>query len=201
MIQRRTQAILLIVFGLAVIIGVILWLLWPSFHKTTPTYTQPPAYPDTQVQPTNQPPPPVAVVKPPDPAVVNSRRVEDKLRRMAQDFTERAGSYSNADGFAGLRNAGLTATPAVREFLTQEQARLTKAYPLRDGAWGQTVNAPASHLTSPTPIGDQQEVTVQVEAQIITEDGQAAPAKTYRNAEVQFQRAGQDWVVSRFVWE
>lgn len=201
MIQRRTQAILLIIFGLAVIIGVILWLLWPSLQKKAPTYTQPPAYSDTQVQPTNQPPLPAAVVKPADPAVVNSRRVEDKLRRMAQDFTERAGSYSNADGFAALRNVGLTATPAVRDFLNQEQARLTKAYPLRDGTWGQTVNAPASHLASPTPIVGQQEVVVQVEAQIITEDGLAAPVKSYRNAEVSFQRSGQDWLVSRFVWE
>lgn len=197
--QRRTKAILLIVFGLIVIIGVIVWLIWPWKTQLT-SQPQPPEYVDSQVSPapllTEPTPAPVIT----DPALLESRRLEDRLRRFAQDFVSRAGSYSNADEFAALREAGLEATPEVRTFFAAERTRLTSAYGLRSGAWGQTTRGLASKITSPTPIRDQRLVTVQVDAQVITESGDASPVVSYRKADVNLQRTGDTWLVSKIEW-
>jgi hypothetical protein len=199
--QRRTQAILLIVFGLLVIVGVIVWLIWPLKKEPTAPVIQPPAYPEGQTQTGILPSEPTpSAPTPADPALLESRRLEDRLRRMAQDFASRAGSYSNADDFAALRDAGLEATPTVRAFFAAEQVRLRAAYPIRSGTWGQTVRGLASKITSPTPIRSQAEVTVQVDAQVVVESGDAAPQTSYRQASITFQRAGTNWVVSRIDW-
>ncbi len=198
--QRRTQAFLLIAFGVLVIVGVILWLL-QSWRAANPSVTQPPAYPDGQVQTEPLPVEPAPVAPAPvDPGVVESRRLEDKLRRMAQDFASRAGTYSNSDDFAALRDAGLEATPSVRAFFANEQKRLRETYALRSGIWGQTAYGLASKITSPTPIGNQIEVIVQVQTQIITESGSTAPAKSYRQANITLQKSGTNWLVSRIDW-
>lgn len=198
--QRRTKAFLLIIFGLIVIIGVVIWLL-NSWRTLQTNVVQPPAYPEGQVQtgdipvePTPTPPPPT------DPALLESRRLEDKLRRMAQEFVSRAGTYSNTDDFAALRDAGLEATPAVRTFFAAEQARLREAYPFRAGTWGQTVRGLASKVTSPTPIRPQTDVIVQVDAQVLVSSGNASPVTSYRSARVTFQPSGSNWVVSRLDW-
>jgi hypothetical protein len=199
--QRRTQAILLIVFGVLVIAGVLFWLLWPLRKDPSAPVIQPPAYPEGQTQTGILPSEPTpSAPTPADPAALESRRLEDRLRRMAQDFASRAGSYSNADDFAALRDAGLEATPTVRAFFVAEQARLRAAYPLRSGGWGQTVRGLASKITSSTPIRNQEEVTVQVDAQVIVEAGDAAAQTMYRQANITFQRAGTNWVVSRIEW-
>lgn len=199
--QRRTQAFLLIIFGVLVIVGVIFWLIWPWIKKEPATVIQPPAYPEGQTQtgilPSEPAPaPPVPV----DPVLLESRRLEDKLRRIAQDFASRAGSYSNADDFAALRDAGLGATPSVRTLFTGEQVRLRAAYPLRSGNWGQTIRGLVSKITSPVPIGSQAEVTVQVDTQVVIESGDAAPLTSYRQALITLQRSGNNWVVSRIDW-
>lgn len=199
--QRRTQAILLIVFGLVVIVGVIFWLIWPLKKELSGPVIQPPAYPEGQTQTGILPSEPTPTAPTPaDPALLESRRLEDRLRRMAQDFASRAGSYSNADDFAALRDAGLEATPTVRTFFASEQTRLRAAYPLRSGTWGQTVRGLASKITSPTPIRSQTEVTVQVDAQVIVEAGDATPQTGYRKANITFQRTGTNWMVSRIEW-
>ncbi len=199
--QRRTQAILLIVFGVVVIVGVIFWLVWPLKKEPSAPVIQPPAYPEGQTQTGILPSEPTpAAPTPADPALLESRRLEDRLRRMAQDFASRAGSYSNADDFAALRDAGLEATPTVRAFFAAEQVRLRAAYPIRAGGWGQTVRGLASKITSPTPIRSQEEVSVQVDAQVVVEVGDATPLTSYRQANITFQRSGTNWVVSRIEW-
>lgn len=197
--QRRTKAILLIVFGLLVVIGVIVWLIWP-WKQQLISQPQPPGYGDqpASTQPLQTEPAPVPVTT--DPALLESRRLEDKLRRFAQDFVSRAGSYSNADEFTALRDAGLEATPEVRAFFTSERTRLLSAYALRSGAWGQTTRGLASKITSPTPIRDQRLVTVEVDAQVITESGDSSPVITYRKAIVNLQRTGDTWLVSKIEW-
>lgn len=199
--QRRTQAFLLIGFGLFVIVGVVLWLMWPGLMMKTPDpYNQPPGYREgIPSEPLPSAPAP-SVSVPADPALLESRRLEDRLRRMAQDFASRAGSYSNADEFAALREAGLEATEGVRTFFSQERTRLTAAYPLRRGAWGQTARGLASKVVSQTPIRDQREVAVQVETQIITEAGDSSPKTSYRQAHITYQRSGDTWLVSRISW-
>jgi hypothetical protein len=199
--QRRTKAILLIVFALLVIVGVVIWILLPLKQAAPTTFTQPPGYADGQAQTEPLPVEPGrAAPAPADPAQLESRRLEDKLRRFAEDFTSRAGSYSNADGFAALREAGLEATPKVRSFFASEQARLSAAYPLRSGHWGQTTRGLASKITSVTPIRSQTEVTVQVDAQIITEVGDASPVTGYRHAILTLQKTDGRWLVSRLDW-
>jgi hypothetical protein len=126
--------------------------------------------------------------------------LEDKLRRVAQDFASRAGSYSNSDDFAALRDAGLDTTQGVRTFFAQERTRLAQAYPIRSGSWGQTARGLASRITSQMPIGTQSEVKVQVETQVITEAGDAAPVTSYPKAEITFQKVGTAWLVSRIQW-
>lgn len=200
MIQRRTKAILLIAFGVLVILAVI-WWLFQSWREANPAVTQPPAYPDGEVQTAPLPVEPApAAPAPVDPGVVESRRLEDKLRRMAQAFASRAGTYSNSDDFAALRDAGLEATPSVRTFLTNEQKRLRETYALRSGIWGQTTYGLTSKITSATPIGAQTEVTVKVQTQVITESGDATPVKSYRQANITLQKSGTSWLVSRIDW-
>ncbi|MBP9762806.1 hypothetical protein KBD34_04285 [Patescibacteria group bacterium] len=200
--QRRTTAILLIIFGILVIVGVVLWLLWPSLNRDTGPVNQPPAYPEGQAPNTEPLPaqPTPQTTGPVDPGLIESKRLEDKLRRMAQDFASRAGSYSNSDDFAGLREAGLEATQGVRTFFGQERTRLIQAYPIRSGVWGQTARGLASRITSQTPIRTQPEVTIQVETQVVTEAGDAAPVTTYPKAEITFQKVGTAWLVSRIQW-
>lgn len=197
--QRRTKAILLIVFGVLVIVAVLVWFLWPLKQQLTNPAPQPPGYQDpvlTEPLPVQPAPAPVIA----DPALLESRRLEDKLRRFAEEFASRAGTYSNTDDFAALRDAGLEATAQVRAFLAAERTRLTAAYPLRAGTWGQTARGLASKITSPTPIRDQKEVQVRVDVQIITESGDAAPVTSYRKANLTLQRGGNVWAVSRLDW-
>ncbi len=196
--QRRTKALLLIIFGLLVIIGVIVWLLWPSVQEQI-NKPQPPTY--TEPIPTEPlPSEPVQLPQTTDPAVLESRRLEDRLRRFAQDFASRAGTYSNADGFAALREAGLEATAEVRTYFASERTRLTAEHGLRAGSWGQTTRGLASKITSPTPIRDQQVVTVEVDAQVITEAGTDNPVTSYRKALLTLRRTGDTWLVSKIEW-
>lgn len=196
--QRRTKAILLIVFGLFIIIGVIVWLLWPAVQEQI-NKPQPPTY--TEPIPTEPlPSEPVQLPQTTDPAVLESRRLEDRLRRFAQDFASRAGTYSNADGFAALREAGLEATPEVRAYFASERTRLTAEYGIRAGSWGQTARGLASKITSPTPIRDQQIVTVEVDAQVITEASTDSPVTSYRKALLTLRRTGDAWLVSKIEW-
>ncbi len=198
--QRRTKAFLLIGFGLVVIIGVVIWLVLSWKQQSPNSSPQPPGYQEGQLPAEPLPAEPTPTAPTIDPAVTESRRLEDRLRRFAQDFASRAGSYSNADGFAALREAGLEATPQVRTFLATERTRLTAAYPLRSGAWGQTARGLASKITSPTPIRDQREVTVQVDAQVRTEAGNGDPVISYRQADLLLQRAGDAWLVAKIEW-
>ncbi len=196
--QRRTKALLLIIFGLLVIIGVIVWLLWPSVQQQM-NKPQPPTY--TEPIPTEPlPSEPVQLPQTTDPAVLESRRLEDRLRRFAQDFASRAGTYSNADGFAALREAGLEATSEVRAYFASERTRLTAEHGLRAGSWGQTTRGLASKITSPTPIRDQQVVTIEVDAQVITEAGTDNPVTSYRKALLTLRRTGDAWLVSKIEW-
>ncbi len=197
--QRRTKAILLILFGVLVILGVIWWLLRPGAEQTPTPYNQPPGYSDQQAQPVDTQPSAPAPI-PPDPALLESRRLEDRLRRKAQDFVSRAGSYSNSDGFIALRDAGLEATGDVRGYFAAERTRLTAEHPLRAGSWGQTARGLASKITSPVPVRDQTEVTVEVQAQLVVEAGESAPDTSYKNATVTFQKTGSNWLVSRVMW-
>lgn len=198
--QRRTKAILLIAFGILVILGVLWWLFWPNAEQTPEPFNQPPGYTDTQAQPVIEPEPAAPAPVPADPALIESRRLEDRLRRMAQDFVSRAGSYSNADEFAALREAGLEATTDVRTFFAAEHTRLMAAHPFRSGSWGQTTRGLASKITSPTPIRDQTTVTIEVQAQVVTEVGEAAPETSYQNVTVTFEKSGTSWLVSRILW-
>ena len=198
--QRRTTAILLIGFGLIVIIAVLAWLFWPSINTPKAPVEQPPAYPTGQAtDPVIDQTAPIVRV-PTTPAGQASLRIEERLRRTAQDFVSRAGSYSNTDGFNAVRQAGLGTAPAVQAYLNSEQVRLANLYPITGGSWGQTALGLASRVTTPTPIGTQTSVVVQVDAQIITEVGLQPSVKDYRQANVTFQKAGEDWAISRLEW-
>lgn len=197
--QRRTKALLLIVFGVLVIVAVLVWFLWPWKQQLSNPAPQPPGYQEplpTEPLPVQPAPAPVIA----DPSLLEARRLEDKLRRFAEEFASRAGTYSNTDDFAALRDAGLEGTAQVRTFLAAERTRLTAAYPLRTGTWGQTARGLASKITSPTPIRDQQEVQVQVDVQVVTESGDSAPVTSYRKANLTLQRTGTVWGVARLVW-
>lgn len=199
--QRRTTAFLLIGFGIIVIVGVLLWLFWPTLNAPKTPVQQPPAYPNGQpgTNPViDQSAPAVRV--PTTPAGQASLRIEERLRRTAQDFVSRTGSYSNADGFAAIRQAGLGASVGVRSYLDAEQTRLAKLYPISNGSWGQTALGLASRVTSPTPILNQTNVVVQVDAQVITQVGMLPSTTDYKQANVTFQKAGDDWVISRLEW-
>lgn len=197
--QRRTTAFLLIAFGLIVIIGVGFWLFWPTLKPTTAPVQQPPGYSTSQAQAPiiDQT---VPIRAPLTPAAQLSLKLEERLRRTAQEFVSRTGSYSNADGFSAMHQAGLGATAGVQAYLDAERDRLTKLYPLANGSWGQTARGLASRVTSGTPIVNQTAVTIQVDAQIITEAGMLPPVTSYAQANVTFQKAGTDWSISRLEW-
>ena len=201
--QRRTLAFLLIGFGLVVIIGASLWILWPWLHPTSSTPSKP-VLPLTtgQAQPTKLGTPIVQPTPAQTPAVKQSKLWEEQLRRTAQAFASRAGSYSNVDGFASLISSGFGASSSVQAYFVDQRAALNAAHPLQSGSWGQTARGLASRIVTSLPITSvQTSVQVQVDAQIITNAGSTQGATSYRQALVTFDRSGQDWIVSRISWQ
>lgn len=203
--SRRTIAISLIIFGLVSIIAIAIWLWWPyrnAAKPVTPTpVAQPPGYS------TDQAPAPQPLVNVPVPVPTYNKeqinlteaRLQELLRHKALDFTARAGTYANADEFAGIKQVYVDATPALQTFLETQRLQLVKDHPMRSSAWGQTVRALSSRFASPLPIGGGTSVTIVVQAQAITgADGETQ--KSYKQATIDFTLVNGAWVANRIVW-
>lgn len=204
--SRRTIAITLIVFGLFSIIGIGLWLWWPYRKTTTPVVTtpiaiQPPGYSNdqgTSTKPLVNTPVPVPSY---NGAQVNldERRLEEFLRHQAVDFTARAGTYANADEFAGIKQVYVDATPALQAYLETQRLTLVKEHPLRGVAWGQTVRSLSSRFLSPLPIRGSTSVDILVQVQVTAgADGQTQ--KSYKQATINYTLVDKTWVASRISW-
>lgn len=205
--SRRTIAILLIAFGLISIIGIGLWLWWP-YRKTTvvktpaPIAQQPPGYSNDQGAATT----PIVNAPIAVPSydrgqeALDERRIEDLLRRQAIDFTARAGTYANADEFAGLKQVYVDATPELQAYLEAQRLQLVKDHPVRGvAAWGQTARALSSKITSALPVRGASSVDVVVQLQVIAgPDGQTQ--KSYKQATLSYKLVNGIWVANRIVW-
>src|SRR3989338_11418690 len=101
--SRRPLAIGLLLFGIAIIIVVVVWLLSPFFRKNSTAVIQPPPGEDTRVETSSPRPPPSAPLVALNQAGVQERQAQEALRRFAQEFASRVGTYSNADAFGAIR--------------------------------------------------------------------------------------------------
>lgn len=200
MTSRRPLAIALIVFGLAVIAVVIWFLILPIFRKPSQVTVQPPVE-NTPVQSVQDVTPPPVTVPSISVNLLNQqeRQAQDALRRLAQDYASRAGTYSNFDDFASIRQVYLQSTPEVQTYLDGVRQELMRTHPALQSSWGQTTRGLASRIVSQTPILNRTDVQVMVEAQVSTETNGAADPREYKEIVLSFSRPTitEPWKVSR----
>ena len=205
--QRRTQAIILIVGGFLILLGILLWLFWPLLNK--PAAVQPPALP-TNVQPstgkpTNQGSPQTQRTPSTAPAPIlapNEQQAEDGAKQFASDFTSRMATYSSTDGFSAITQVYTQVTPDVKTYLESERTKLIAAHPAYGTSWGQTTRAIATRLITATPILQKTQIEIVVQAQqFTTVGGIQSGSASYQEADLVLNRQGSTWIVSHITWQ
>jgi type IV secretory pathway VirB10-like protein len=203
---RRWVFIGLVLVGILSIGGVAYWFF---VRPNTPQAVEPAPAPNTDagtLPPAQELPPApafqVPTTPPPaqDSAQERERKAREALFRQARDVVSRAGSYSNADGFAAIAMVYTEVTPEVRSFLEGERTRLQREYASLAQPYSQTTRALSARLTQEVAVLTAQEVDILVEVQQRREEG-GQSSVTQRRATARFVRQGSVWVMSRLTWQ
>ena len=89
------------------------------------------------------------------------RQAQERLKQQASEFVVMVGTFSQADEFDALREAGLQTTKDLHGFLSKQRATLMAAHSRFGPSWGQTTRAISARLISGTPLLSSSEVMVQ----------------------------------------
>lgn len=195
--QKRTIAILLIIFGIIAILAALYWTFSPVIKNGSvlPRVTQP--QPSPQPTPTPSTGTPTPAPKPATPrSSVNEEQAELVLHQQSLAFAARQGTYTSADGFVALRDIFLDVNPTVRAFYQSEQQRLSKEHPL-GSSWVQTTRALSARITSELPLIGKTQATVTVQARQTIEADQKPAVISYQEIAITFTYDQGRWVVSR----
>lgn len=203
---RRWVFVGLVVMGLLAIGGSVYWFF---IRPNTPEAVEPSSAPspDTGALPPAQDLPPAPAFQAPttpppaqDSPQEQERKAREALFRQARDVVSRAGSYSNADGFAAIAMVYTEVTPEVRSFLEGERTRLQREYASLAQPYSQTTRALSARLAQDVAVLTAQEVDILVEVQQRKEEG-GQSSVTQRQAVARFVRQGSVWVMSRLTWQ
>ena len=192
--SRRTL-LLIAVALLLIVLG--LWA-WRSFspvklgdRKTSPGVTATSSTPETFTPPAAKPIPSSPEEK--------ERQAQEALKRQALSFAARQGTYSSVDGFVAMQAVYLEASTGVREQLEKARVALVAEHPSFGPVWGQTMHTLSARITSPLPLIGKSSAQVTVQAQQTIERGDAANEVSYKQIVLDFNQAGETWIVSRVV--
>jgi hypothetical protein len=195
--QKRTLAILLIIFGLFGILAALYWTFSPVIKNRATLPRPTPSQPSPQPTPTPSAGVPQPTPKPSTPrSTVNEEQAELVLRQQAMAFGARQGTYTSADGFVALRDIFLDVNPTVRAFYQSEQQRLSAEHPL-GSSWVQTTRALSSRITSALPLIGKTQATVTVQARQTIEADRKPAVISYQEIAITFTYDQGRWVVSR----
>ena len=203
--SRRILLVLLILVGAAAVIGILIWTFYPVYQNRVAA--QPPALNGTVPTPTFDPNQPLPVATPQLPttsttpqlgtAEERERQAQEALKQQMISFSGRVGSYGNADGFDGLRQAALLVSPTLKGQLeTQRQLLLTK-YQRTDLSFVQTTKGLSALITQGRPVLNvsKAQVVVQVQ-QTVSSAELAQPQTTYLEWTFDVERQGSTWMVT-----
>ena len=183
---------MLIMGGIVVIIGVLIWMLYPLKTKLLPAGSTP----GGKNQPTqgggasNQTP----KISPEE---QQEQQLQDALKQQASSFTARQGSYSSVDSFESIRLASLDASADVQTVLQNTRQDLLQAHPAYGSSWGQTTHVLSARIISALPIGTKISVDLVVQAQVTVTAAGVKSAPTYQEFSVTLQKVGTKWFVSK----
>lgn len=203
---RKWVFIGLVLVGIVSIGGVVYWFF---LRPNMPEVIEPAPAPrtDTGALPAAQEVPSAPAFQTPttpppaqDSTQERERKAREALFRQARDVVSRAGSYSNADGFAAIAMVYTEVTPEVRSFLEAERARLQREYASLAQPYSQTTRALSARLEQDVAVLTAQEVDILVEVQQRREEG-GQSSVTQRQAMARFMRQGSGWVMSRLTWQ
>lgn len=196
--SKRFIAVALSLLAIVALILVGVWLFGGKKKVVQPLPPGRTQYPGVVPGQTGKAPTPTP--SPTDPAE-RERQAQDALNRQASTFAASVGSYSNADGFASIKNLYTQVTSDVKTFLETQRAQLLKNHPTFSSSWGQTTRALSSKITSPLPILSKNSVDVRVQSQQTIESIGASPIVSYMEADITFQKSGDAWIVSQIAWK
>lgn len=202
---RRAVFIGIVLVGLIAIGGAIYFFFVRPNRATLPAPT--PEVPVTGDLPAAQEVPPApafqTITTPPpieDSLAERERKAREALFRQARDSVSRAGSYSNADGFAAITILYTDVTPELKTFLETERARLQRQYASIANPYTQMTRALTARLVQDVSVLTAQEVDVVVEVQQRSEEG-GQSSTVQRAANVRFVKQGSIWLMSRITWQ
>ncbi len=202
---RRTLLVLLILVGVAAVAGILYWTFYPAYQQRQAA--QPPALTGTVPTPTFDQNQPLPVVTPQLPtasttpqlgsAEERERQAQEALKQQMISFSGRVGSYGNADGFDGLRQAGLLVSSAMKTQLETQRQGLLAKYQRTDLSFVQTTKGLSALITQGRPVlsASKAQVAVQVQ-QTISSAEFTTPQTSYLEWTFEVERQGSDWVVT-----
>ena len=192
--QRRNIAVLLLIAGTLAVAGIVWWMLLLGAKPAGPASVVLPA------QPAAQPGAPASKIIKSAPAAkaVDQKELQaqEALKHQALSFVARAGSYSNSDGFASLKEVYTDASAAVQSFLESLRKDLIAAHPVSAGFWSQTTRALASRMAVQDPVLSATTTQVIVQDQVTVGSASNQDAIRYEEATVLFLKQGNQWIVT-----
>jgi hypothetical protein len=201
--DRRTKLILFIIASVLLLAAVLWFFVWPLLQPVLPSLSkpQPPAL--------GQPQPPSteipsggqqggtgsdsgAVTISPGSNNPDIQRIIE-LSRRAGVLAERAESGSSQGDFDNYADAALDASPELAKAFLAKQAEMRKAHPASGPSY-LTIARRLVEIPESKDFIEDDTFTVRVQLQVEIDD---AGKKTveYREATVNFERQGGDWVI------
>lgn len=197
--MTRTQRILLIIAIAIAVIGGALWLVLLFTGDEEPTPEEPMVNIVDLPEPTNTAPPTnVAEPQEPEPETPTSTiPVETQLKRLARNFAERYGTFSNHNDFENLEN--------LTGFMTESFKEETEAF-VEERRQQVDPDAPYYGITTKVLSVSTQDFDEEGGRMVVTfetrrseTDTAAGTSKTFEeNAELEFVKENERWLVNSF---
>ncbi len=200
MVSQRTKAIGLLALGVIGLLVAVWWFVWPWVRESGKARQPAPV---VSTGPTTGSPVTPGISssakQAPD---ANSpeekeRQAQERLKQQASEFVVMVGTFSQADEFDALREAGLQTTKDLHGFLSKQRATLMAAHSRFGPSWGQTTRAISARLISGTPLLSSSSAEVMVQAQREVGSINGDRKTSYEEVTVTFQKSGALWVASR----
>jgi hypothetical protein len=185
--EKKNQITLVVI--VALLVAIILWLVYYFGTKDQLVNTQPAgnnnaqALPQTQTKPSGQ-----------GAGFSQDNLQRSQASRLAADFTERFGSYSNQNDSANLSELKLLATAKMQAKL--ESYRKSAA---NDTAVYQGVTTKALSTTFSAFSAEQASVVVSAQRQYLTQN--AAPEIKYQDMKLSLIKKDGQWLVDEAAWQ
>ncbi|MEI7512375.1 MAG: hypothetical protein WCK01_02860 [Candidatus Uhrbacteria bacterium] len=199
--QRRNIFIVLFIAALLGI-GAVVWFILKPVLPSLPTNTtkQPPALPaEIPFDPTKsglKAATTTAVSIDLNSPQEKERQAEEAIKRLANDFAARQGTYSSSDNFESLRAITASVTPTLKTKLDSRLAQLRADHPAFGDSWTQSIRVLSTELDNASiPLIGRADAKVTIQAQQVTTVKTVDQAATVVLT-VLFVKQGDKWIPS-----